>query len=202
MGTLPNDLRFCFRGFVRRPLFAVVVVATLALGLSVSVAIQSIYDQLLVRELPVAAPQALVNLAAPGPKEGTPMCGAIGTCEEVFSYPMFRDLERQPDSPFAGLAAHRDMPANIAIDGQTIAGTGLLVSGNYFSLLGLSAAAGRLLDSNDDRVEGEASAVVLSYGYWESAFAADPTVVGRDIVVNGKTLTIAGVRSRCGSWAR
>ena len=135
---------------------------------------------MLVRELPVAAPHELVNLAAPGPKEGTPSCGDIGTCEEVFSYPMFRDLERLPDSPFVGIAAHRDMNANIAIDGQTVAGSGLLVSGNYFSLLGLQAAVGRLLDSNDDRVDGEASAVVLSYAYWESAFAADPGVVGRD----------------------
>jgi putative ABC transport system permease protein len=196
VGNFLNDVRFCLRGFARRPLFAVVIVATLALGLSVNAAIFSIYDQLLVRELPVVAPRALVNLAAPGPKEGTPSCGSIGTCEEVFSYPMFRDLERVPDSPFAGIAAHRDAPANIAIDGRTVAGTGLLVSGNYFSLLGLNAAAGRLLDSNDDRAEGEASTVVLSYAYWESAFAADPAVVGRDIVVNGKSLTIVGVAPR------
>lgn len=193
MGNLLNDVRFCLRGFARRPLFAVVVIATLALGLSVNVAIFSIYDQVLVRNLPVAAPQDLVNLAAPGPKEGTPSCGAIGSCEEVFSYPMFRDLERLSDSPFVGIAAHRDTDANIAIDGQTVAGRGLLVSGSYFSLLGLNAAVGRLLDSNDDRVEGEASTVVLSHAYWESAFARDPAIVGREIVVNGKSLTIVGV---------
>ena len=196
MGNLLSDVRYCLRGFARRPLFAVVVVATLALGLSVNAAIYSIYEQVLVRKVPVAARDDLVNLAAPGPKEGTPSCGAIGTCEEVFSYPMFRDLERLPDSPFVAIAAHRDMNANIAIDGQTATGSGLLVSGNYFAVLGLRPEVGRLLDSNDDRVEGEASAVVLSYGYWESAFAKDPGVVGRDLVVNGQQLTIVGVAPR------
>jgi predicted permease len=196
VGNLLNDLRYCLRGFVRRPLFAIVVVTTLALGLSINAAFYSIYHQVLVRELPAAAPQELVNLAAPGPKEGIPSCGNIGTCEEVFSYPMFRDLERLPDSPFVALAAHRNTDANIAIDGRTVAGTGLLISGSYFSVLGLQATVGRLLDSNDDRVDGEASAVVLSHAYWESAFAADPAVVGRDIVVNGKSLTIVGVAPR------
>ena len=196
VANLLSDIRYCLRGFARRPLFAVVVVATLALGLSVNVAIYSIYYQVLVRELPVASPHNLVNLAAPGPKEGTPSCSGIGTCEEVFSYPMFRDLERLPDSPFVALAAHRNADANIAIDGQTVAGTGLLVSGSYFSLLGLKPEAGRLLDSNDDRVDGEASAVVLSYAYWESAFAKDSGVVGRELNVNGKPLTVVGVAPR------
>ena len=77
-----------------------------------------------------------------------------------------------------------------------MAGTGLLVSGSYFPLLGLKAAAGRLLDSNDDRVDGEASSVVLSYAYWQSGFAGNPGVVGRELVVNGKTLTIVGVAPR------
>ncbi len=196
MGNLLNDVRYCLRGFARRPLFAVVVVATLALGLSVNAAFFSIYDQVLVRKVPAAAPHELVNLAAPGPKEGIPSCSNIGTCEEVFSYPMYRDLERLPDSPFVGLAAHRNSDVNLALDGATVAGTGLLVSGNYFSLLGLKPALGRLLDSNDDRVDGEASAVVLSYAYWETAFAEDLAVVGRTLVVNGKPLTVVGVAPR------
>jgi len=174
-------------------MFAIVIVVTLALGLGINAAIYSLYHQVLLRELTVAAPHELVNLAAPGPKEGTPSCGEIGTCEEVVSYPMFRDLERLPDSPFTGLAAHRNAAANIAIDGQTVAGTGLLVSASYFSVLGLQPALGRLLDANDEGVDGEASAVVLSHAYWESAFAEDPGVLGRELVVNGKPLTIVGV---------
>ena len=161
MGNLLSDIRFCLRGFVRRPLFAFVVVATLALGLSINAAIFSIYEQVLLRELRVPAPHELVNFLSPGRKQGSTSCSDIGNCDEVFSYPMLRDLERF-DGPFTGIAAHRGVDANLSVDGKTVAGTGLLVSGNYFSVLGLKAAAGRLLDVNDDRVEGEASAVVLS----------------------------------------
>ena len=173
MGNLLNDVRFCLRGFARRPLFAFVVVATLALGLSINAAIFSVYDQILVRELPVADPDGLVNLGSPGPKQGNTSCNDGGTCDEIFSYPMFRDLERV-DGPFVGLAAHRYVDASLAFEGETAIGSALLVSGRYFSLLGVRPAAGRLLDANDDRVDGEASAVVLTYAYWESAFGADP----------------------------
>src|SRR5262245_7166544 len=176
-------------------MFAFVVVATLALGLSINAAIFSIYDQVLLRELRVQAPGALVNFLAPGRKQGNNSCSNLGGCDEVLSYPMFRDLERF-DGPFVGIAAHRDVEANLAIDGKTIAGSGLLVSGKYFSVLGLKPLVGRLLDTNDDRVDGEATAVVLSYGYWQSGFAGNPAVVGRDLVVNGKTLTIVGLAPR------
>ena len=137
MGNLLSDVRFCLRGFARRPMFAFVVVATLALGLSINAAIFSIYDQVLLRELRVAgAARARESSSRPGRKQGSTSCGNIGTCDEVFSYPMFRDLERL-DGPFVGIAAHRDFEANLAIDGKTVAGTGLLVSGSYFPLLGL-----------------------------------------------------------------
>ena len=195
MANLLSDVRFCLRGFARRPMFAFVVVATLALGLSINAAIFSIYDQVLLRELRVPAPGDLVNFLAPGRKQGNNSCSNLGSCDEIFSYPMFRDLERF-DGPFIGIAAHRDVETNLSIDGKTIAGSGLLVSGKYFSVLGLRPAVGRLLDTNDDRVDGEASAVVLSYGYWQSGFAGNPAVVGRELVVNGKTLTIVGVAPR------
>jgi putative ABC transport system permease protein len=192
LANLLNDIRYCLRGFARRPLFAVVVVVTLALGLSINAAIFTIYDEILLRELPVPEPDGLVNLASPGIKQGMTSCNDGGTCEEIFSYPMFRDLERV-DGPFVGLAAHRYVDTSLAFEGETATGSGLLVSGKYFALLGVTPALGRLLDANDDRVDGEASAVVLTYAYWESAFGADPAVVGRTLVVNGKPLTIVGV---------
>jgi predicted permease len=193
--NLLNDIRFCLRGFARRPLFAGVVVATLALGLGINAAMFSIYNQVLLRDLPVAAPDELVNFLGPGLKQGSVSCTDIGSCEEVFSYPMFRDLERF-DGPFVGIAAHRNIDANLAVDGNTAAGRGVLVSGSYFPLLGLTAARGRLLDANDDAVPGEASTVVLSYAYWQSAFAEDPSVIGRELFVNGKPLMIVGVAPR------
>jgi predicted permease len=198
VGNLLSDVRYCLRGFARRPLFAVVVVITLALGLSINAAILSIYDQILVRALPVQAPQQLVNLVSPGQKQGSSSSNDGGTGDEIFSYPMFRDLERL-DGPFTGIAAHRIVDTNLSFDGATTAGEGMLVSGSYFPLLGIRAAAGRLLDAGDDRVDGEASAVVLSHAYWQSAFGADPAVVGRTLVVNGKPLTIVGVGPQ-GFW--
>ncbi len=195
LANLLSDVRFCLRGFARRPLFAVVVVTTLALGLGINAAILSIYDQILLRELPVPDPDGLVNLGSPGIKQGNTSCNDGGTCEEIFSYPMFRDLERV-DGPFEGIAAHRYADTSLAFEGETATGSALLVSGQYFSLLGVRPAVGRLLDANDDRVDGEASAVVLTYAHWESAFGADPAVVGRALVVNGKPLTIVGVGPR------
>ena len=105
---------------------------------------------------------------------------------------MFRELERF-DGPFVGIAAHRDFDANLSMNGETQVGEGLLVSGSYFPVLGINPALGRLLDRNDDTVDGEASVVVLTYAYWQTAFAGDPSVVGRNLVVNGKRLTIVGV---------
>ncbi len=117
VGNLLNDVRFCLRGFARRPMFAVVVVATLALGLSINAAIFSIYEQILLRELPVPAPDELVNLGSPGRKQGSTSCDDIGTCDEMFSYPMFRDLEQSR-------AVRRSLPriaiveTNLAIEGE------------------------------------------------------------------------------------
>ena len=192
MGNLLSDVRYCLRGFARRPAFAAVVVATLAIGLSVNAAIFSIYDQLLLRALPVPDAHELVNFGAPGFKQGRTGCNDGGTCDEIFSYPMFRDLERI-DGPLVGIAAHRYVDANLALDGATATGSAMLVSGSYFPLLGVRPTIGRLLDANDDRVEGQAEAVVLSHAYWQSAFGGDPQVVGRDLVVNGKPLAIVGV---------
>jgi len=192
VGNLFSDIRYCLRGFAQRPLFAVVIVVTLALGLGINAAILSIYDQVLLRELAVPNPHELVNLSSPGPKQGGSSTNDGGTQQEIFSFPMFRDLERV-DGPFVGIAAHRIVDANLSFDGNTVAAEGMLVSGSYFSLLGLRPFAGRLLDAGDDRVEGEASAVVLSHAYWQAAFGADSSVVGRTLVVNGKPLTIVGV---------
>jgi hypothetical protein len=193
--TLLHDARYALRGFARRPMFAAVVVATLAIGLAVNAAMFSINDQLLVRALPVPNPHELVNLSAPGFKQGSTACNDGGTCDELFSYPMFRDLERIGGS-LVGIAAHRYVDANLALDGAVASGSAMLVSGSYFPLLGVRPTVGRLLDTNDDRVAGQADAVVLSHAYWQSAFGADPRVVGRELVVNGKPLTIVGVAPR------
>ena len=186
------NLKFALRMLFKTPLVTLVAIVSLSLGIGANAAIFSIFNQMLLRALPAQHPDRLINLSAPGPKPGSQSCNQAGDCDDVFSYPMFRDLERV-QTVFTGIAGHRIFSANLAARGQTLSGEGLLVSGSYFPLLGVRAALGRLLDPNDDRVPGESHVVVLSYAYWQSRFALDPGILNQPLIVNGQEMTIVGV---------
>lgn len=186
------NLKLAFRTLFRTPFVTVVAVLSLALGIGANSAIYSLVDQMLLRPLPVQAPERLVNLGAPGPNPGSQNCSQAGDCDVVFSYPMFRDLEAEATG-FAGLAAHVSFGANIAYKNQTLSGDAMLVSGSYFGVLGLRPALGRLLTVNDDRTIGAHFVTVLSYSYWETRLGANPNVIDDKIIVNGRTMTIVGV---------
>ncbi len=186
------NLRHALRTQLRTPLVTGVACLSLALGIGANSAIFSIFDQMVLEALPVAEPDRLVNLSAPGPKPGSQSCSNAGDCDEVFSYPMFRDLE-QAQTEFASLAAHREFSANLAYRGQTESSSGLLVSGGYFPTLGLQPALGRLFGPEDNRTKGSHPIVVLAHGYWQSRFGSSPAVLGDSLTVNGQTLTIVGV---------
>jgi predicted permease len=187
-----QDIRYALRMFRRAPAFTAVAVLTLALGIGANAAVFSLFHQLLRRPLPVPDAQHLVNLSAPGPKAGPKSCGIVGDCDAVFSYPMFRDLERA-QTVFTGIAAHRDFAVNLGYRGQTAKGAGLLVSGGYFSVLGLRPALGRLLGPDDDRTVGGSEVVVLSHDYWQSQRAGRPDVLNDVMFVNGIAMTVVGV---------
>ena len=189
-----SNLGYALRQIVRRPLFSGIVVVMLALGVGATTAIFSVFHDLVLRTLPVSQPERLVNLGAPGPglKPGAMSCTLAGDCNQVFSYPMFRDLQSR-QTVFTGIAAHRDFDANLSADGQTLASTGLLVSGSYFGVLNLEAALGRLINAQDEPQIGESAVVVLSYDYWRSQLGADAAAIGRRLTVNGQPLTIIGV---------
>jgi putative ABC transport system permease protein len=187
-----NHVRFAGRQLVRHPALSTVVVLMLAVAIGGTTAIFSLFHEVLVRPLPVPAPEHLVNFSAPGPKPGSNSCGVAGECSDVFSYPMFRDLEAQ-QGVFSGIAAHRDFDANLAHDGATLAGRGLLVSGGYFRTLNLRPALGRLIGPEDEPRVGESAVAVLSHDFWREQFGADEGVVGRTLTVNGQPLTIIGV---------
>jgi len=189
------NLKFALRTLFKAPFVTIVAIVSLALGIGANAAIFSLFNQLLLRPLPVPEAGRLVNLAAPGPKAGSTSCSQIGDCEAVFSYPMFRDLERV-QTPFTAIAAHVTFGANLAARGQTQNGEGLLVSGSYFPLLGIKPAIGRLLGPDDDRALDESHVVVISYAYWQSRFALDPNVLNQPLTVNGQTMTIVGVAPR------
>jgi predicted permease len=183
---------YAVRTLRRSPIVTVIGVLTLALGIGSNAAIFSLFNQILVRALPVAQPGRLVNLGAPGPKPGLQSCSRAGYCDEVFSYPMFRDLERV-QTVFTGIAAHRQFSVSLAYRGQTLSGEGLLVSGSYFPVLGIQPASGRLISPADDRAIDESPVVVLSHEYWRTRFSGNPNVVNEKLIVNGQNLTIIGV---------
>src|ERR687895_534404 len=148
-----RNLRLALRTLFKTPFVTAVAVVSLALGIGANAAIFSLFNQMLLRPLPVREPERLVNLANPGPKPGSQSCNQAGDCDVVFSYPMFRDLEKA-ETPLSGIAAHRLFGANLAYRNQTLNGEGLLVSGSYFPVLGLQPALGRLISPADDQTIG------------------------------------------------
>jgi predicted permease len=186
------NFKLALRRLLKTPFVTAVAVVSLALGIGANAATFSLFDQMLLRALPVQEPERLVNVGAPGPKPGSQSCNQAGECDLVFSYPMFRDLERG-QRVFTGLAAHRAFSANLAFRRQTVNAEGMLVSGSYFPVLGLRPALGRLLAPADDQTVGSHFVAVLSHAYWTSHLGADPAVLNEPIVVNGQTLTIVGV---------
>ena len=189
------NLKYAFRTLFKTPFVSAVAILSLALGIGANAAIFSLFNQMLLQSLPVQEPGGLVNLSAPGPKPGSQSCNSAGDCDTVFSYAMFRDLQRE-QTVFTGIAAHRLFGANLSYQGHTLSGQGVLVSGSYFGVLGVQPALGRLIDSGDDRAVGESKVVVLSHAYWQSRFAQSPAVLNDTLVVNGQTLTIVGIAPR------
>ena len=193
--SLWADVRYAFRSLRRSRGFTLTTVLTLALGSGVNIAIFSIFNQALLRELPVPAPEQLVNLSSPGRRSGrTSTSGTFGR-DATFSYPLFRDLERD-QHVFTGLAAHRDFVAHVAFQGRASSEAAQLVSGSYFTVLGLRPALGRLLGPDDDRARDAHYVVVLSHEYWRTRFNTDPAVLNNSLVINGQAMTIVGVTPR------
>ena len=189
---MTNEIRYAVRSLLSRPLVTSVAVLSLALGIGVNTAIFSVFDRLLLRRLPVPAPDGIVLVTSPGPRPGSNSTSSAGSSDATFSYPLFRDLE-QFQTGALRIAAHKDFGANLAYRGQTSEGEGVLVSGQYFPALGISPALGRLFGPEDDRVPGGHPVVVLSYDYWSSRFGSDPSVLDKALVVNGEPMTIVGV---------
>ncbi len=187
-----RSLKFAIRALFRTPFVTTIAIVSLALGIGATAGIFSVFHQVLLQSLAVPDPSELVNLSAPGPKPGFGSCGRAGDCDVVFSYAMFRDVQKT-QTVFTDIAAHVGFGANLAYEAQTSSGEGLLVSGSYFPVLALQPALGRLLNSHDDKLVGESRVVVLSYNYWSSRFGLDPTILNKQVLVNGQSLTIVGV---------
>ena len=186
------NLRVALRTLFKTPFVTAVAVLSLALGIGANAAIFSLFNQMLLRPLPVPEPHRLVNLAGSFPNPGSQSCSMAGNCDVVFSYPMFRDLEKA-QTVFTGIAAHRGFGANLSFRKQTMNAQATFVSGSYFPVLELRPALGRLFGPSDDLAVGASPLAVLAYSYWETRLASDPTVIGQPIVINGQPFTIIGV---------
>ncbi|MBZ5726083.1 MAG: ABC transporter permease [Acidobacteriia bacterium] len=186
MATLVQDLRYALRTLRKAPLFTSVAVLSLALGIGANTAIFTLIDQLLLQVLPVQHPEELVLLTARGNHYGS------NTGSNAISYPMYQDF-RDKNQVFQSMFCRFDMTLSLTSEGRTELVTGELVSGNYFPVLGVGAALGRVFTAADDLMQGGHPLAVLSYGFWKTRFAGDRGVVGRRIVVNGYPLTVVGV---------
>jgi predicted permease len=186
-----RDLCFGARQLRRHPGFALAAMLSLALGIGANTAIFSLLHQLLFRSLPgVRNPDTLVFLYHPGPLQGSSSSDEPGG--PSFSYPVFRALQAQ-QTPFAGLAGARSLLADLSHRGQAFSARVHRVSGNYFAVLGVGAALGRVLTEADDGSAGAQPVAVLSHRLWTARFGGDPSVLQQTLLVNGYPLTIVGV---------
>ncbi|MCC6773508.1 MAG: ABC transporter permease [Gemmatimonadaceae bacterium] len=188
-----RDLRYAFRTLLTTPFVNAVAILSLALGIGANAAIYSLFDQLLLRPLPVAAPDELVNLELPGPIQGSDSCNQSGCGNGIiWSYPMFRDLERE-QSALAGIAGHRIFGASIALGDEPTVGEGIYVTGAYFSTLGLRPALGRLLQVRDNEPGADNMVAVISHHFWMDRFGGKPEALDQLLRLNGRAFTIVGV---------
>ena len=186
------------RRLVKAPSFAIVSVVTLALAIGANTAVFTLIDQLLLRPLPVKEPDTLVLVSASSLPRFTHTSSVGGSGRRPdgrstysVSYELFSALsERVP--AFAESFAQCTRPWPVLVGETPNDLWGQLVSGNYFAVLGIKAAAGRLLSRDDDR-PGAAPVAVISHGYWQRQFAGDPSAIGRTIRVSGHPVTIVGV---------
>jgi predicted permease len=200
VSVLLQDFKYAVRRLALQPGFTVIAVLTLALGIGANTAIFSVIDAVLLRSLPVREPERLV-LWTDAPDEGAMMGTLFSGRWEYFPYPVYR-ASREQFKTLSGVAALRSTQTALSIlgesdatDGPAQMGTGQLVSGNYFSVLGAGALLGRTLLPTDDQ-PGAPAAGVVSYGYWQSRLGGDPAVIGRTVQLNGLPVTIVGVMGR------
>jgi len=187
MSTSSSDLRLALRGLRRNPLFTTVAILSLSLGIGANTAIFTLIDQILLRKLPVSHPEQLVMLYQTGQHNGSNMGS------RMHSYPMYQDYQQRAE-PLSEVLCRRQVSASVSIDNQTERVVAEMVSGNYFSMLGVKPAIGRVFSSQeDDQAYQGHPVVVLAYDYWVSRFARDPGVLGKKILVNNYPMTIVGV---------
>ncbi len=181
--TVWQDVRYAFRTLAKSRAFTFVVIASLALGIGANTAIFSLVSAALLKMLPVQNPEQLVEF-----NNVSPVFGA----HNAFAYPAFKTF-RDRNRVFSGVLAFRnlDFDVDIEINGQGGVAKGQVVSGDYFSTLGVNAIIGRSIEPHDEKSANPVA--VIAYDYWRKRFALDPSVVGKNVLINNSRFTIIGV---------
>jgi predicted permease len=183
METFWKDLRYAFRMLLKSPGFTLIAMLALGLGIGANTAIFSVFNGVLWRPLPVKDPQQLVILASKTPGFDFPL---------NVSYPDFQDY-RQLKAVFSDLIAYTPSPVNFGSEGRPERAWTEMVSGNYFSMLGLEAVRGRTFAPDEGWVPGKDPLLVLSYKFWQKRFGGDPAIIGHTVQVNNHPFTVIGV---------
>src|SRR5437870_2539147 len=181
------DIRYSARSFLRSPSFTATAVLSLALGIGATTAIYSLVHQVILQALPVNHPERLVLIDWIGYQGAE----TLGT-DNLMSYPICRDLQQQKQF-FDGVFCRAATTINLSTGGEPRLAAAELVSGTYFSVLGVSPELGRLLTVDDDQAPGSNPVVVLSYDFWKNQFGSAQDVVGRKVLVNQHPMTVVGV---------
>jgi len=191
MQNFVQDARFALRQLRKSPAFAATVVLTLGLGIGANAAIFSLFDQALLRMLPVEKPKELVRFHWTGAFNGS-MSSFGGDSFNYFSYPMYKDL-REQNQVFSGMLASDKASLGISWHNRAESRDAEVVSGNYFQVLGLKPAIGTLFTVQNETGKNANPVAVLSYDYWRTRFDGSPAIVGQSILVNGHPFTVMGV---------
>lgn len=186
VGATIGDFRYALRTLRRSPGFVAVAVMTLALGIGANTAIFSLLDQVLLRLLPVKNPRELVMLTMRGHHYGSNWGG------NAISHPMFRDFQAH-NEVLSGMFCRFPNSVSLTFGGQAERVHAEMVSGTYFSVLGVNTILGRAFTPEDDRVPLGSPLVMLTYDYWKQRFGGDPGIVGKNLIVNGHNMTVVGV---------
>ena len=181
------DLRFSARWFVRSPGFTAATLLSLALGIGATTAIYSLVDQVVLHALPVHDPARLVLVDWNGdqPADG------FGSWN-LMSYPMCRDLQHQTRF-FDGVLCRAEIQVDLSAGGDPKPVAAEIVSGSYFTVLGVGPALGRVIEEPDDAGPGAGQVVVLSHDFWQTEFGGAADIVGRKLLINQYPMTVAGV---------
>jgi predicted permease len=190
MTNLLADARLALRSWRKAPGFAGIAILSIALGIGANAAIFTLVDQVLLRALPVRNPHELVQVTFTGSRYGNNW----GDGTEL-SYPVYQEI-RDNNQVFAGVLARFATAFHVGAAGRTERTSGEVVSGNYFSVLGVGATIGRTIAEDDDRLPGAHPVAVLSHGYWTNRFGSDSSVIGSTVAINGHPYTVIGVARR------